>query len=82
MDKWVKALGNLGKWAGNKLWKMAGNWSGFPQGMRGQGISTGCVEKFRFVLWKTWGKMWKPAVRRTRYFVELMLVMMAFTVSA
>ena len=45
-------------------------------------FSTGDVERKRVFLWKTWGKMWKYAELRLSYFVVLMLVIMAFTVSA
>ena len=82
MDNVGKGLEMLEKLEGNKLWKMSGNFFRFPQGETRGEISTGCVEKKRFILWKTLGKMWKADGKLGRYLVAFILVMMAFTVSA
>ena len=82
VDNVGKGLEMLEKLAGNILWKMSGNFFGFPQGKWKGKISTGRVEKKRVILWKTLGKMWKADGKFPRYLVAFMLVMMAFTVSA
>ena len=82
MDNVGKGLEMLEKLTGNKLWKMSGNFLRFPQRENKGKISTGRVEKRRFILWKTLGKMWKADGKLTCYLVAFMLVMMAFTVSA
>ena len=68
-----------GKIARNRVWKMSGNFFGFPHHFFSLKFSTGGVEKFWILLWKT---LWKMLKSGGGYFEELILVMIALTVSA
>lgn len=65
------------------MWKTGEVVHAFPRPRGGRFFSTAGVENILLVLWKTWGKMLKMETAVSMdHLVELMLVIMAFTVSA
>ena len=78
MDKLRKLLKRKGKRLHKGVWKIGMLVHRYPQALCMEGFSTGGVDNFLWKRWKSWGKMFKTP----GHFLELILVMMAFTVSA
>ena len=71
VDNDGKGLEMLGKSGVISMWKKLGEIAGNPQVRMGKQISTGLVEKERFILWKTWGKMWKAVLCELALFCRI-----------
>ena len=83
MDKRRKPLETLEKFAHNPVWKTSNFIHRFPQDKNRLDLSTAYPSTPLLKLWKTKGKMLINDRSGFRgYFLELMLVMMALTVSA